>query len=133
MITNMTAITLADGQTTPVNHTFSPASNGADGVCRWLDREHNAGVSIGFSTLTYSVREPIKPGGPSRVKLSISVPKLDTSTVVPSLVGTGSATVEFIFPGAFTLSDRKDLRAFIMNACALTQLGENIYEMQRPY
>lgn len=133
MITNMTAITLADGQVNTANHTFSPASNGADGVCRWLDREHNSGVSIGFSTLTFSVREPIKAGGPSRVKLSISIPKLDTSTVVPTLIGVGSANVEFIFPGAYTLADRRDLRAFLMNACGVAALGENIYEMQRPY
>lgn len=133
MITNMTAIILNDGQATPVAHTFSPASNGADGLSRWQDREHNSGVSIGFSTMTYSVREPIKPGGPSRVKLTISVPKLDTTTVVPTLIGSGAASMEFIFPGSYTLQDRKDLRAFLVNACQISALGDNINEMQRPY
>ena len=133
MITNMTSITLNDGLATPVAHNFSPASNGADGVARWQDREHNGGVSLGFSTLTFSVREPVKPGGVTRVKLTVSVPKLDTSTVVPTLIGTGMATLEFIFPGPYTLQDRKDLRAFMINAGQIAALGENIIEMQRPY
>lgn len=133
MITNMTSIMLNDGQSTPATHIFSPASNGADGVARWQDREHNNGVSLGFSTLTFSVREPIKPGGVTRVKLTVSLPKLDTTTVVPSLIGTGMGSVEFIFPGAFTLQDRKDLRAFVIGACLLNILGDNIVEMQKPY
>lgn len=133
MITNMASISLGDGQTTPVAHTFSPASNGADGVARWQDREHNSGVSLGFSTLTFSVREPVKPGGVTRVKLAISVPKLDTSTVVPTLIGTGMANLEFIFPGAYTLQDRKDLRAFVSNSVLVAALGDNIVEMQKPY
>lgn len=133
MITNMTNLSLGDGQSTPVVHNFSPASNGADGVCRWQDREHNNGVSLGFSTVTFSVREPVKAGGVTRVKLTVSVPKLDTTTTVPSLIGVGQASMEFIFPGAYTLQDRKDLRAFAWNAIWTGALGDNIVEMQRPY
>lgn len=133
MITNMTTLSLNDGQSTPVAHSFSPASNGADGVCRWQDREHNDGISLGFSTVTYSVREPVKAGGVTRVKLTVSVPKLDTTATVPSLIGVGQASMEFIFPGAYTLQDRKNLHAFARNVTGSTALGENIVEMQRPY
>lgn len=133
MITNMTNLSLGDGQTTPVAHTFSPASNGADGVCRWLDREHNNGVSLGFSTVTYSIREPVKAGGVTRVKLTVSVPKLDTTTIVPTLIGVGQASVEFIFPGSYTLQDRKNLHAFVENAISASALGDNIVVVQRPY
>lgn len=133
MITNMTSLTLADGKSTPENHVYSPASNGADGIARWQDREHNSGVAIGFSTLTFSVREPIKPGGVTRVKISLSVPKLDTTTVVPTVTGVGQANLEYIFPGSFTLQDRLDLRAMFGVANAHTVLGENAAHMQRPY
>lgn len=133
MITNMTSISLNDGQATPVAHIFSPASNGADGIARWQDRAHNNGVSLGFSTLTFSVREPVKPGGVTRVKLTVSVPKLDTSTTVPTLIGTGVANLEFIYPGSYTLQDRKDLRAFMINAGQTAVFGDNIVEMQRTY
>lgn len=133
MITNMTNLSLGDGQSTPVVHNFTPASNGADGVCRWHDREHNSGVAIGFSTATFSVREPVKPGGVTRVKLTMSVPKLDTTTTVPSLIGVGQASAEFIFPGAYTHQDRKDLCVFLRNMIWTDALGDNIVNMQRPY
>lgn len=133
MITNMTNLSLGDGQSTPVVHSFAPASNGADGVCRWQDREHYSGVSLGFSTVAFSIREPVKSGGVTRVKLTVSVPKLDTTTVVPSLIGVGQVSVEFIFPGAYTTQDRKDLRAYVWNAIGSAALGDNIVDMQRPY
>lgn len=133
MITNMTNLLLGDGQSTPAAHTLTPASNGADGVCRWHDREHNGGIALGFSTATFSVREPVKAGGVTRVKLTISVPKLDTTTTVPSLIGVGQASAEFIFPGAYTRQDRRDLRAFLWNMIGTDALGDNIVDMQRPY
>lgn len=133
MITNMAALSINDGQAVPVTHTFSPASNGADGVCRWQDREHNNGLALGFSTVTFSVREPVKLGGVYRVKLTVSVPKLDTTTVVPTLLGVGQAVTEFIFPASYTLQDRKDLRAYANGAGQVAVLGDNIVELQRPY
>lgn len=132
-MTNMQAMSLQDGQATPVTHTFSPASNGADGVARWHDREHNSGMSIGFSTATLSVREPVKAGGPTRVRMTVHVPKLDTTGVVPVLVSTGWAQLEYLFPGNFTLQDRKDLRAFIGNMNSPSFLGDNAVEMAKPY
>lgn len=133
MITNMASLILTDGKTTPENHVYSPASNGADGVARWLDREHNSGVSLGFSSLTFSVREPVKIGGVTRVKIGLSIPKLDTTTVIPTITGVGQASMEFIFPGSFTLQDRLDLRVLMSNAIAGANLGDNIAHMQRPY
>lgn len=132
-MTNMQAMSLWDGQTTPVTHTFSPASNGADGVARWQDREHNSGMAIGFSTATFSVREPVKPGGPTRVRMTIHVPKLDTTGVVPVLVSTGWAQLEYLFPGNFTLQDRKDLRAYINGMNHSNALGDNVELMSKPY
>lgn len=47
-----------DGQATPVAHTFSPVSIDAAGIAKWVDRV--GGISIGFPTVTLSVREPSK-------------------------------------------------------------------------
>lgn len=132
-MTNMTTLSLGDGQTAPVTHLFSPASNGPDGVCRWQDREHNSGMSIGFSTCTFSVREPVKPGGVTRVRMTVSVPKLDSTTVIPTLSSVGLASLEYVFPGNFTSQDRKDLRAFIGNMNSPINLGDNAVEMAKPY
>lgn len=134
VMTNMASLILPDAKSTPENHTFLPASNGADGIVRWQDREHNSGISLGFSTLTFSVREPVKTGGVSRVKITLSVPKLDTSTVVPTIAGVGTASAEYIFPGTYTLQDRVDLKTIFGHALSSTLgLGDNTAQMQRPY
>ena len=132
MITNMANLSLADGNATPEVHTFSPATRQSD-VARWLDRDHNNGVPIGFSQIEFSVKEPAKAGGVSRVKVTIAVPKLDTTTVVPSQTGIGRFSAEFIFPGTFTDLDRKNLRAFAAGILANDKLGENIVSMVTPY
>lgn len=132
-MTNMASLTVNDGQIPPVSHTYSPVSNAGAGVARWQDREHYNGIAIGFTNLTFSVREPVKAGGPHRVKLDLSIPKLDTSTVVPTVVGVGRASVEFVLPGTFTQADRTDLRMYIANLLVSGSLGGNIQEMVMPY
>lgn len=133
MITNMQSINLTDGQATPVNHAFSPASNGRNGIARWVDKEHNGGIALGFSTLDFSVREPATPTGVTRVKLNLALPIVDTTSVVPSLVGTIRGNVEFIFPAASTTQHRKDARAMVANALDLAKLGDNVWDVQTPY
>lgn len=134
VMTNIASMTASDAEASPVAHTFLPASNGVNGVCRWQDREHNSGISLGFSTFSFSVREPVKPGGVTRVKASLSIPKLDTTTVVPTITGTGSVSTEWIFPGTFTLKDRENLKTIHEKLIgSAVGLGDNISQMQRPY
>lgn len=132
MITNMATVTLPDGNATPEIHSFSPATRQGD-VARWLDRDHNQGVPVGFSQLEFSVKEPSKAGGVTRVKVTIAVPKLDTTTVVPTQTGIGRFTAEFIYPGTFTELDRKHLRAFANSVLGNDKLGDNIVSMVTPY
>lgn len=134
-MTNLNTLNLFDGQTVPVAHMFSPASNGADGTTRWQDREHNSGIALGFSEVSFQIREPSKAGGVTRAKITVSVPKLDTTTVVPTVVGTLRFTGEFIFPPACNLQDRKDILAYVRDALTdnTSRLGGNIAEMYRPY
>lgn len=134
MITNMTSMTINDGAATPIGHVFSPAANGADGTSVWHDREHNQGIALGFSALKFSVRDAIKLGGPSKVRLSLSVPKLDTTSAVPVLLGYNLVNVEFSFAGVSTLQDRVDVRTMLTNALSgVSGLGDNIAHLQRPY
>lgn len=137
MITNMSAITLDDAAATPVAHTFTPASRVAENTARWVDREHNAGVAIGFSTVTMSIKEPATPDGVSRVKVTLSVPKVDFSVAAaPKLLGTARFNGEFIFPGILNDQERKDMVQmvsgfFVRNAS--TKLGDNIFTISLPY
>lgn len=55
-------LTLADGQTTPVNHSFTPAGKQLlpDGVQRysWLDLSVNNGLGMGANRFDFDVRMP---------------------------------------------------------------------------
>lgn len=137
MITNMSAITVQDAAATPVMHSFTPASRVAENTARWLDREHNAGVAIGFSTVTMFVKEPATPDGVTRVKVTLSVPKVDfTVATAPKLLGTARFNGEFIFPGILNDQERKDTVAMVeslFNRGFTTRLGDNIAAMSLPY
>ena len=132
MITNMAAVTLPDGQANAEIHNFSPATRQGD-VARWLDRDHNQGIPLGFSQLEFSVKEPAKAGGVSRVKVTFAVPKLDTTTVVPTQTGIGRFNAEFIYPSTYTELDRKTLLSYAATVLATSKLGDNIVSMVTPY
>lgn len=137
MITNMSNLSVTDGATTPVTHVFTPASRVAENTARWIDREHNAGVAIGFSTVTYTVKEPAVTGGVYRQKVTFSVPKIDfTIPSAPKLLGTARVNVEFIFPDILNDQERKDVVTMfnsLMGLGSALKLGDNIVNQSLPY
>jgi len=137
MITNMSNLSLIDAASTPVTHAFTPASRVAENTARWVDREHNSGVPIGFSTISMSVKEPTTPDGVYRVKVTFSEPKLDLiMPTAPRLLANARFTGEFIFPGVFSDQERKDVVkkvAHLLTIGTATQLGDNIYTLSLPY
>jgi hypothetical protein len=130
-------LTVYDAAATPVAHSFTPASRVAENTARWVDREHNAGVAIGFSTITMSVKEPADPSGVTRVKVTLSVPKVDFSVPTnPVLLGTGRVTTEYIFPGILNDQERKDLvelHSDLTKRNSVVKLGDNISVISLPY
>lgn len=137
MITNMSTLSLTDKAATPVVHVFSPASRVADNTARWLDKEHNSGIAVGYSACTYSVKEPAVAGGVYRQKFSLSIPKLDLSVpAVPKLLGTARFNGEFIFPDIMSDQDRKDIVRMVETLFAqgsATALGDNFVAQALPY
>lgn len=137
MITNMSTLSLTDKAATPVVHVFSPASRVADNTARWLDKEHNSGIAVGYSACTYSVKEPAVAGGVYRLKFSLSIPKLDlTVPAVPKLLGTARFNGEFIFPDIMSDQDRKDIVRMVETLFAqssATALGDNFVAQALPY
>lgn len=137
MITNMSTLSLTDKAATPVVHVFSPASRVADNTARWLDKEHNSGIAVGYSACTYSVKEPAVAGGVYRQKFSLSIPKLDlTVPAVPKLLGTARFNGEFIFPDIMSDQDRKDIVRMVETLFAqgsATALGDNFVAQALPY
>lgn len=137
MITNMSALAVSDAETTPVSHSFTPASRVAENTARWVDREHNAGVAIGFSTVTLSVKEPVTADGVTRAKFTMSMPKVDfTVPAAPKLLGTARFNGEFIFPGILNDQERKNMIEMVRGLLSRSNpaaLGDNLAVLSLPY
>lgn len=115
-------IVLNDGKSTPVAHTFVPHTGQATDNPS-TSFEKSAGIYVGFEKLTTQVRRSESQRA-NRVNLQLSVPTLavtapSTGTGIqptPTVAYNCLAKVEFVFPDACTLQDRKDLRVLIVNA-----------------
>lgn len=134
-MTAIAALTLADGQTTPVNHTFSPVNIDANGVARWADR--SGGVALGYPAITFSIKAPTKTQRSYKVNAKVVTPVLEQTSAstatgiqpAPTLAYNLLANVEFVLPERSTLAQRKDLLAYLKNylanAAVITAAIEN--------
>lgn len=128
----LAALTINDGQATPVAHTFSPVRLDEKGVATFFDR--SGGVAIGFPRLTFSMKEPIgqiTAGTDSSAKkrsyksiLTIDVPTMESTSAAtgtgippaPTVAMIHSSRTEFLLPERGTLANRNDLLAYTVNA-----------------
>ena len=108
----MLSITLADGQTTPVNHTFDVqyAQAGSQTPASWLEK--SAGIYAGFISLTQLVKR--SPNKASKVTARLRFPRLTTDGT-SSLIHTATLAIDFTVPDTMSLQDRKDFLAFAKN------------------
>lgn len=109
-------ITIADGATTPVNHTFNPSGlDGAKGTAQFTERTD--GVFVGESKLDVTVR-PVTKGQPTRkVVLLLTLPKRTTDVngnVSVAYENLGKA--EFTYSATSSTQERKNLRVLLSNA-----------------
>jgi len=119
-MTQIAALTLADGQATPANHTFSVAGV-IDGVAKWEDR--SGGIPIGYPTATFSLRRPAKGSQNYKIVAKVQLPVMEvtapsTATGIqpaPTKAYDLFATVEFTVPARATAQNRSDLLAYVRN------------------
>jgi len=117
-MTAIAALVLADGQTTPVNHTFSPVNIDQAGVARWADR--SGGISLGFPIITFSLRQPTKGSRNYKLSAKVVTPVLEvtspsTSTGIqpaPTKAYDLTLNIEAVLPERSTPPQRKDLLAY---------------------
>lgn len=137
MITNMSVVKLMDAAATPATHVFTPASRVAENTARWVDREHNNGVAIGYRTLSYSVKDPVSADGVTRQKISLAMPLVDfTNPNAPKLLGVNRFNCEFITAAIATDQDRTDLVEMartIFSRGVADRLGDNVALASLPY
>jgi len=118
------ALTLADGATTPVNHTFSPVNIDQAGVAKWADR--SGGIALGFPVVSLSLRNPSKTSRNFRLTAKVVTPVLEvtspsTATGIqpaPTLAYNVVANIDITLPERSTQQQRKDLSAFMKNFLA---------------
>lgn len=124
-------VVLADGASTPVNHTFSPVKIDGD-VASYADR--SLGVPVKYYTLSASNRDPSGGNGQvNREQFSIAVPVVadgsDPSVKAGTVLRTSRFDCTFLIPASSTLQERKDIRAFAKNLMAdalITAMVENL-------
>lgn len=132
------AITLNDGASTPVAHTFG--QNTQEGlVSTFADR--SGGISVGYPTITIQSSIPSKTSRLYKVRAKVVLPVLETvsnstfSGIAPAPTKAYDMTcvMEFFLPERSTLQNRKDIKAFAKNLLAdalmtaLVETQETIY------
>jgi len=115
----VTAITLADGQATPVNHTFTPSSI-KDGMAVFYDRSKSVMLEQPYVTIRTNLAK--NPKGISSVRATVNVPRYDS--VSGKVIGYQSATIEYRLAPTDTKQDRDDLVAYVKNLTATTLLQQ---------
>lgn len=134
-------VVLADGQGTPVNHTFAPAKTQADSA---LLEDRAAGIYVGFNKLSLTLVRPNGAANGSRnLKLSMKIetPKLEVvsnNTVTgiapaPTVSYRPTAELIFTFPERCSLQDRKDLQAYVKNWLSHSFATSAIETFELPY
>lgn len=115
----LATVSLADGQTTPVAHAFTPVGIMTDGTAVWSDRDHT--TPVGFFRMTQKLRQPIPSTDNTSPRVyrfveKISMPIVATVDGVETKVGENTAEVIFVLSEASSEQQRKDLRHFVRNS-----------------
>lgn len=108
------AITLADGQATPVNHTFNPRIFVGPGETVLINDEALTSAGQMKLTLGFSAASQARPT--NRVKVRFSMPVEQTVNGVTSVAYTARFDGDIVLPEQMTLDQRKNMAAYVANA-----------------
>lgn len=125
-MTAMAALTLADGQATPVNHTFGVVGKDQQGIARWADR--SGGVALGFPQISFVLKNPTSGSRNYRLSAKVVVPVLEQTSAstatgiqpAPTKAYEMIGNIEMVLPERSTQAQRKDLLAYMKNFLAST-------------
>jgi hypothetical protein len=131
----ITALTLPNGEASPVTKTFTPMDC-TSALATWTDR--SSGISIGMPTITQSLTVG---GDVNKVIAKVVLPILEAVagddengfTPAPKVAYTLTAKLEMVLPARSTLAQRKDLTAFIYNLVKEGPFETAVYDYERPF
>ncbi|DAD52227.1 coat protein [ssRNA phage Gerhypos.4_61] len=138
------AITINDGATTPVAHTFTPIGKDDKGVL-WFEQTTPTPVNpLGAKRISYKQVRVLDPRnqltGKSKAVFVVWVPTLETVsnnsagiTPPPTLAYLEESRHEFTLAERSTLQERKDTRTLAMNLLSNAQIVSAVDSLQVIY
>lgn len=131
-------VVINNGANTPVSKTFSPSLVSTN-LVRWDDR--SGGIILGFPKVSISNRMPNKNAKSYKVTCKVEVPILEQTSAstasgiqpAPTLAYTLVGVLDLIMPERSTLSERKDLLAFVKNFIANAAISTAVENFEMPY
>lgn len=130
-------IILADGQSTPVNHTFNPTDIKSD-VVTYHDK--SSGIIAGFPRVTIGRRLATPSNRNVKTTSRVYLPVLETAATAasgftpgPTLSYALSGNVDVVIPDRATAAERADLYAYLKNLVANAVFGSAVKDMDFPY
>lgn len=139
-MTAIAAITLNNGEATPVAKTFNPV-NIINDVAQWADR--SGGIALGYPVVTMSVRPPVS-GAKSRnnrvtVKIATPVLEVTSPSTATGIQPAPTKAYDLVFEGSFilpercSLAERKNILAFAKNALSHSVVQSAVHDLEPVY
>lgn len=124
------ALSINDGASTPVAHTFNPVST-TGARASWADR--SSGLPSGYLTLTHEVRQPGQVGSAYRIIIGANNPVVADVAGVDQVVRNSSAKVELNFSALSSEQERKDLLAYVTNFLSNASVKTSVQNIEPFY
>jgi len=132
-------IVIADGQSTPVNHTFTPMKTVPP---TYRNKADTSVPTIGQEMILFSMKEGTGADGLNRLKVTLKVPSLENNSTGVDSSGYAAppkvayfiiASAEFILPLRSTAAQRKNARVLLASLMYNSQLTEAVEDFAIPY
>lgn len=107
------SMSINDGQTTPVAHTFAPVTTDGE-TAKWADRSPT--IPAGYKTLSIDVSPPTGSRTVYKHTTGLMDPTVATVNAVDQVVRYNSAQLVLNFHPESTVQERKNLLAYVVNS-----------------
>lgn len=124
-------LTIADGATTPVNHTYSPVSISKD-TATWKERLPS-GKTLGWPQIEVDVVDATKGANVNTVNVRVQLPVVVTADGVDVVDYVAQFQGRFLLPVKSTTQNRKDLIAQVKNLLAHAAVNAAIVDLEHIY
>jgi hypothetical protein len=124
------ALTINDGATTPVAHTFNPVTTDGS-LAKFADRSPS--IPAGFRTISHEVEEPNGNRTVNRITMGFKFPVVATIDSVDQVIRYDSAQVVLNIHPDSTLQNRKDQLAYVANYLANASVKSSVENIEPFY